>query len=206
MATRKRLEEIPSGIYDLIGTIMTKRTDTLTECVTLLQWMLVSKRELSAYELYLGIQSRHALSNTDQVGELDSQVVSRYILDCSRGLVELTTGPDPRVQFIHETVRQFLIATSRNGAQVLLLAGFDFQSEACHTVVAEGCLDYLLYVCRVATWTEEFLQKYPLVHYSALYWWQHMQATHGKYSRRAEDLAEDLLTGSVRNLLGWVRI
>lgn len=42
----------------------------------------------------------------------------RYLLNCSRDLVELTRAEPPVIQFIHETVRDFLTRTSAPDANV----------------------------------------------------------------------------------------
>jgi len=170
--------------------------------------MLVSRDTLSATELYLATHSRSGTSDIEGFDELDQQIVVNYILDCSRGLVELTTGWQPQVQFIHETVRQFLISIDKDRAhmQKSRPVGFDFRPETCHDVVAEGCLRYLMHACKSAPLNEETLRGLPLAKYSAVHWWQDMQAAMGIYSPRALNLAMQLLTGSRADLLTWVQL
>jgi hypothetical protein len=41
--------------------------------------------------------------------EITPEIVERFLLDASKGLAEITKGINPRVQFIHESVRGFLL-------------------------------------------------------------------------------------------------
>ncbi|KAJ9650362.1 hypothetical protein H2198_010331 [Neophaeococcomyces mojaviensis] len=205
---KSKLEGIPTDLYTLFSAIITKEKEDLDKCITLLRWMLVSQRTLSPNELYLAVHSRHEASDIQEVEVFDPQTVVNYILSCSRGLVEITTRPLPRVQFIHETVRQFLISTEKHGEgiQQAWPDFIDFRLETCHNVVAEDCLEYLLQVCRKAPLTTAILERLPLADYSARYWWRHMQAIMDVYSSRSLDLAVQLLMGNRTNLLTWIQI
>lgn len=203
---RARIEKIPPYLNDLFSKLITRNSDYLGESATLLQWMLVSQRALSAPELYLAIQSRHNTSNLEDFDDLD-QVVN-YILDCSRGLVELTAGQNPRVQFIHDTVRQFLISDTKiaTSTQKMWPAVIDFRLDTCHAVVAEGCLDYLLHMSKKAPIDVGLVQQFPLAKYAAQYWPHHVRAATCTQGSRLVDLATQLLMKDYPGLLTWVQI
>lgn len=205
---RTRLDKIPIYLNDLFSKIITRNAEYLEECVTLLQWMLVSQRPLTAIELYLAIQARHDASSLEDFDDLDQ--IANYILDCARGLVELTTTPDAQVlvQFIHETVRQFLLSTAKDFAfpDQSPAMTIEFRQEICHAAAAEGCLEYLLHVCRKAPLNAEELQRLPLAKYAARYWGSHMRAATFSSNSKLLELAITLLLKDPTNLLAWTHI
>jgi Ankyrin repeats (3 copies) len=108
LAMTKLLEEIPKGLEGLLADILKRSSEDKESCVSLLQWVLYSTRPLSSAELYLAIQfSQTATSQLDTVLPGKDQL-NRRILKYSRGLVEQTKSQPPVIQFIHETVRDFL--------------------------------------------------------------------------------------------------
>ena len=113
-AMRNRLDQIPEDLNGLFDEILNKNSDEIENCVLLLQWMLFSMRPLEPAELYLAVQhsrpSSDATACDDQKEVLcDENKLYWYMLNCSRGLVELTKSRPPTIQFIHETVRAFLM-------------------------------------------------------------------------------------------------
>lgn len=203
---RTRLDKIPIYLDDLFSKIITRNSEYLEECITLLQWMLVSQRPLTAIELYLAIQSRHDPSSLDDLGDPDQ--IGSYIIDCARGLVELTEGLTPQVQFIHDTVREFLISATKElvTPDQPRTTMIEFRQETSHASVAEGCLEYLLHVCGKAPLDAEKVQQLPLARYAARYWGDHLRAATYSSESRLFDLATQLLMKDSTNLLTWVQI
>ena len=110
-ALQKRLEEIPPGLDDLFRDILTKDGRNSDDLLLCLQWILFSKRPLRREELYFAIlagMEPEQLAPWDQ-DEVTTSVMDRYILDCSKGLAELTKSKSRTVQFIHESVRDYLL-------------------------------------------------------------------------------------------------
>ncbi|KAL8746175.1 MAG: hypothetical protein Q9184_007781 [Pyrenodesmia sp. 2 TL-2023] len=114
-ALKRRLKEIPDGLDKLFEDILTRDRVNSEELVLCLQWILYSTRPLKREELYYAI-----LSGTD--GEalttsppeiIDPEDMERFILSCSKGLAETTKLKSRTVQFIHESVRDFLLG--KNG-------------------------------------------------------------------------------------------
>jgi ankyrin repeat protein len=103
---RIRLEEIPTALTALIKDIL-QRDKPTKYMVPLLQWILYSKRPLSREELFLALQSidSESLKNSHTPEALTRDNIDKFILNTSKGLVEMTKGKTPRVQFIHELVR-----------------------------------------------------------------------------------------------------
>lgn len=72
--------------------------------------------------------------------------------------------------------------------------------------MAEGCLDFLPYVCDEALLSSIILKGFPFALYVAEYWWQHLSAANDGCSPPALDLARDLLIGSSVRSLRWLQI
>ena len=112
---RERLRAIPPTLDELFEDILTRDDKNKNELVLCLQWILFARQPLTEPELYFGIKAGTKL---DSVAELDSEtttteVLQRYILSRSKGLAEVTRTKIPTVQFIHESVRDYLLL--RNG-------------------------------------------------------------------------------------------
>ena len=110
-AMRKRLREIPPELGGLFADILTRDVENKDRSILILQWMLFAKRSLTPIELYFGVNSGTVPLQLRELmmGQTSSQIVERYILSCSKGLVEVSRSKDHTVQFIHETVRDFLL-------------------------------------------------------------------------------------------------
>ncbi|KAK7973104.1 hypothetical protein PG988_007238 [Apiospora saccharicola] len=108
---RRRLKEIPEDLHDLFRDILTGDARNGKELVLCLQWVLFAKGPMKPKELYFAILSgadSEALKDYS-VEDLSDSDVDRYILNCSKGLIETTKSKSCTAQFIHESVRDFLL-------------------------------------------------------------------------------------------------
>ncbi|KAG8623426.1 hypothetical protein KVT40_008402 [Elsinoe batatas] len=103
------LQRTPQTIDELLQDLLGRDTDDQHLLVSCVQWVLFAYEPLEVGQLYLGIiTSTGSLpENLDGVSEEDME---RFLLHCSRGLIELTPGDDGVMQFIHESVREFFLA------------------------------------------------------------------------------------------------
>ncbi|KAK3382275.1 hypothetical protein B0T24DRAFT_5660 [Lasiosphaeria ovina] len=143
---QKMLEDIPGDLHKLFSDILTRdggNTDELRFCI---QWVLFAQRPLGPEELYFAII---AGTEPDELSKWDPQETSpdairKFILSASMGLTEVTNSDPPTVQFIHESVRDFLLGADglrevwpdsigRNG---------DRQGQS-HQRLAECCIEYI---------------------------------------------------------------
>jgi NACHT domain len=137
----KLVEEIPKGLEALFADILKRSFDDKENCISLLQWVLYSTRPLSSPELYLAIQfSQTAPSSRDMVLP-DKDRLNRRILEYSRGLVEQTKSQPPVIQFIHETVRDFLIG--EEGLKQLHFPSTENVQGWSNDKLKDGCLRYI---------------------------------------------------------------
>ncbi|KAL8720702.1 MAG: hypothetical protein Q9225_002468 [Loekoesia sp. 1 TL-2023] len=114
-ALRRRLKDIPDGLDRLFEDILMRDQRSREELILCLQWILYATRPLKREELYYAI-----LSGTDEEAlvlaspeTITAEDMERFILSCSKGLAETTKSKVQSVQFIHESVRDFLLG--KNG-------------------------------------------------------------------------------------------
>lgn len=123
MSLRKRLAELPSDLSELFKDILRRDKDDMEALQLCILWILYAKKPLRPQELYHALWI--GLSPNDLVdGQVPDATVSvvgagpdtcritRSVISYSKGLAETTKATksnQPIVQFIHESVRDFLI-------------------------------------------------------------------------------------------------
>ncbi|KAL9049483.1 MAG: hypothetical protein Q9162_007197 [Coniocarpon cinnabarinum] len=142
-ALQKKVREVPANLDELFRDILTRdqhNRDTLLLCI---QWVLFARQPLRPQQLYYAILSGVELEevtewDSDQITQND---IKRFILDSSKGLAEISYSKSPVVQFIHESVRDFLLKENAlNGIWVTL--GSNFQAES-HERLKQCCISYI---------------------------------------------------------------
>ncbi len=145
---KKRLREIPHELSMLFRDILTRDNDNMEDLLLSIQWILYSRRPLKRAEYYFAVASglereNLAWSQTHVTSE-ESEAMDRFVLSSSKGLAELTKAVDPTVQFIHESIRDFLVKD--NGIRQLWSElGDNFENSSherlkkcCHTYITMG--------------------------------------------------------------------
>lgn len=118
-AVRQRLQEIPSGLSDLFRDLLRRDTVNMDDLLLCLQWILFSKRPLRREEFYFAmVAGWHVQHERNSVwvdepwnrDEATIEVMDKFVLSSSKGLAEVTrAGKNATVQFIHESVNDFLL-------------------------------------------------------------------------------------------------
>lgn len=211
MATMlKKLDTIPQDLHRVFASILSRDQESTNERHALFRWMLYSKRPLGPDELYVAVQTSIP-GGLPMTALPTAETMMRYLLNCSCGLVELTITEQPVMQFIHETVRDFLTGTSYTDPYTLNTADPEdkipgFQADRCHTTIAEECLQYLIGITSEASSNEHVgehvAEELPLIDYAARYWWQHAQSSQEPRSVLLSSLSWELLTNE-RTFLTW---
>lgn len=114
----ERLEEIPRAakeisvfhgdrpLYGLFKDVVMKDTRNIPGLVRLTQLIFCARRPLRPHEAFVALyRSYHEPFDSKKV---KPDVLSKQIRAISKGLAEVTSAKEPTVQFIHETVREFL--------------------------------------------------------------------------------------------------
>ncbi|KAK7179092.1 hypothetical protein DPSP01_014134 [Paraphaeosphaeria sporulosa] len=108
---QRRLSDIPGDLHKLFHDILTRDSQYRDELVLCIQWTLFAKQPLSPEQLYFAILSEvepEAVLKLD-FNEITIDVIKRFILNSSKGLAEITKSRTPKVQFIHESIKDFLL-------------------------------------------------------------------------------------------------
>jgi ankyrin repeat protein len=140
---QRKLREIPGDLHELFHDILTRDTYNKDGLVLCIQWVLFAKQPLSPEQLHHAILSG---VDIEAVTELDHEditkdVIKRFILDSSKGLVEVTVSKEQRVQFIHESVRDFLLKENGLG-KIWPEFGSNFHGQS-HERLKQCCLEYI---------------------------------------------------------------
>lgn len=142
-ALRRRLQELPGGLHELFRDILTRDSNDKDELLLCIQWVLFAEQPLSPEQLYFAILSgveADAVSMWDP-SEIAMDVIKRFILDSSKGLTEVTTSKLQKVQFIHESVRDFLLKEDGLG-DIWPDLGSNLQGQS-HERLKQCCLEYM---------------------------------------------------------------
>jgi ankyrin repeat protein len=142
-ALERRLKQIPADLHALFQDILTRDSNDKDELVLCLQWVLFAKQPLQPEQLYLAIL---AGTDPDTISthhnqEVTSETIRKFLLRSSKGLTEITKTKNKKVQFIHESVRDFLL--KENGlSKIWPEFAKDFQGQS-HDRLKQCCLDYI---------------------------------------------------------------
>ncbi|KAF4779977.1 hypothetical protein HER10_EVM0008301 [Colletotrichum scovillei] len=115
LALKKRLVELPSDLGALFKDILTRDSKDMERLFLCVIWILCAKRPLRPLELFHALWS--GLSQCGLVDEDPPAVTSpkdkvcakRCVISASKGLAEITNSTQPTVQFIHESVKDYLV-------------------------------------------------------------------------------------------------
>lgn len=104
------LDSVPKELDDLFTNILKEDPSSKDQSILCFQWLLFSKRSLNPEELYFAV-----LAGTEpktigkwDADEINPEGIENFILHISKGLVEVSRY-HRTVQFIHESVRDFLL-------------------------------------------------------------------------------------------------
>lgn len=136
-----RLKEIPNGLNELFQDIIHRGTQDDIYLIPTLQWIMFSMRPLNCPELYHAIMGhRGEITVEDEELGLDSKNMENFLLNSSKGFAETTKGKQPTVQFIHESVRDYLRDT---GFQTLAHELSLNLEGASHEYLKQCCLHFI---------------------------------------------------------------
>jgi ankyrin repeat protein len=139
----EKLQNSPNVLQNLYHEILTRNSHGKDEFVLCIQWVLFARQQLSPELLYyvilLGIEPE-ALTEWDPQ-EITQDMAERLVLDSSRGLTEVATSTERKVQLIHESVRDFLV-TANGLSNVQPDYGSNFQGQS-HDRLKDFCVNHI---------------------------------------------------------------
>ena len=112
-AVKKRLQEIPAGLSELFKDLLRRDNENMDDLLLCIQWVLYAKWPLTREEFYFAVVSGLD-PDPENLAEwnpehISTDAMTRFVLSSSKGLAEVTKSKDQTVQFIHESVRDFLL-------------------------------------------------------------------------------------------------
>jgi len=141
---QQKLNMIPGDLHELFRDILTRDGSRNREDLLLcIQWVLFAREPLTPEQLYFAILSGTEPEDVSawDPDETTMDMIKRFILNSSKGLAEVTTFIIPTVQFIHESVRDFLL--KENGLrEVWSDLGTNFVGQS-HDRLKQCCLEYM---------------------------------------------------------------
>ncbi|KAF5589832.1 nacht and ankyrin domain protein [Fusarium subglutinans] len=186
---RKTLEEIPPELSDLIRDILRRDNKRPENLLLSIEWILFSKRPLKWEELYFALISGlhpDTLSGWNR-RKTTIQDMKQFILSSSKGLAEITKPNAQTVQFIHESVRDFLLKDDGLGhlRRDLQMETEDPQCSAhdrlkrcCHTYIQLDISRHVILVTPVSDLKQDaaldlqntVLDKFPFMDFDVKAW------------------------------------
>ncbi|KAF4989083.1 hypothetical protein FGRMN_9369 [Fusarium graminum] len=178
LSLKKRLREVPSGLSELFKDLLRRDTTNMDELQLSLLWILLSRRPLKPDEYYHAIWSGlsiKGLADPDppEVNTTDAkECFDRCVVSSSKGLAEIARSMST-VQFIHESVRDFLIKDKGLG-QLWPELGPDWESVG-HEKLKLCCYSYFQMFVGLKGSAEplessgvwEGCVKYPMIDYAS---------------------------------------
>jgi ankyrin repeat protein len=141
---RERLRQIPPRLHDLFEMILDRDAESIEQLHVCLKWILFAARPLRPEELYfavkLGVDQQHATLWDQEDIELDQMKL--FVSSASKGLAEVARNKSANVQFIHESVRDFLFGRYRQQHDGAGKPG-NFEGH-CHDLLKASCLLQLI--------------------------------------------------------------
>lgn len=140
---RQRLDDIPEDLHQLFRNILTRDNYHKDELLLCIQWLLFSRQPLKPEELYFAVLSDPGPESVESwnVDEISMDDIKKFILSSSKGLAEITKSKSPTVQFIHESVKDFLLK-EKGLKEICSDFGEEFTRKS-HKRLKQLCLDYL---------------------------------------------------------------
>ncbi|KAM0256047.1 hypothetical protein ACHAQJ_005246 [Trichoderma viride] len=135
---QKRLVELPGDLHELFRDILRRDSGNTDELLLCIQLVLFTRQPLRPEQLYSAILSEE-LSVVD-FNDITTDDIKRRILNSSKGLTEVTKSKIPTVQFIHESVKDFLL---KDGLQVIQSDFGEKFKEKSHDRLKQCCLKFL---------------------------------------------------------------
>uniref|UniRef100_A0A0B7K0N8 Nephrocystin 3-like N-terminal domain-containing protein n=1 Tax=Bionectria ochroleuca TaxID=29856 RepID=A0A0B7K0N8_BIOOC len=146
LALRTRLSEVPSDLSELFKDMLTRNQKNMEELLLSILWILFAKRPLTPKEYYHALWSGLSSQGLADPGmpTIETSGADDYCKRCvtssSKGLAEITKAKRPTVQFIHESVREFLLK-DKGLKDLWPELGSDFESQG-HDKLKSCCYAY----------------------------------------------------------------
>ncbi|KAF3913241.1 Ankyrin-1 [Arthrobotrys entomopaga] len=147
LAMKQRLAELPSDLSELFKDMLRRDQENMEHLLLCIIWILCAIQPLTPQAYYHALWSGLLLKGLaddelpDITGSDAVETINSCIISSSKGLAEITKSKHPTVQFIHESVRDFLIK-DKGLHELWPDLGFDWESPG-HEMLKQCCQTYL---------------------------------------------------------------
>lgn len=182
-ALSKCLESLPKGLDELFEDILTRDTENIGDLKACLKWILYAFSPLTPRELYFAILTTSSSApatawNSEDVTTAD---INKFILSSSKGFAESTSSIYPTIQFIHESVRDFLLKENGSALQAdigLASAGLvhDFLKDSCQRYLLSIPSSRLIPADKKRGFVRENETRFPFLRYSIRSVFEHAES------------------------------
>ncbi|KAH0023472.1 purine and uridine phosphorylase, partial [Aureobasidium melanogenum] len=174
------LRGIPKGLDELFEDMLRRDADNMENLKSCLKWILYAARPLSPEELYFAILSTSSSASATAWNPEDVtfEDIQRFILSSSKGLAETTKSKTPTVQFIHESVKDFLL---KEGGPALQADMSLASAGLVHDFLKHSCQRYLISIPtdNIGEIPKENGIIFPFLRYSIRYVFKHAETAAG---------------------------
>lgn len=172
-ALQKKLSEVPEGLTNLFKDIISRDLEDMEDFKLSIIWILCANRSLRPDEYYHAIWSGLAMSDLaddkapDMLAADPEDIVETSVISTSKGLAEIAKGASGTVvQFIHESVRDFLIRDE--GLYELWPDWAMYWEVFCNETIKKCCNFYLNYTLGISPPSPPQTYKFPCLEYATI--------------------------------------
>jgi hypothetical protein len=137
---KQRVDDIPKGLDKLFAEILQEGSSEVPYTFPMLRLIAFASRPLMREEVYHAVLHSDAQHDTTSLIDITEDDMEHFIVNCSKGLAEMSKGVCPTVQLIHESVRNHLLYTEFKTA---VPASCDSLLAWCHEDLKDLCLGYV---------------------------------------------------------------
>jgi hypothetical protein len=180
LTLRKKLSEIPTKLSDLFKNMLRRDKKTPERLLHCILWIICAKRPLSPIEFYHALWITLLDQNSEDLqAEIELPDVktihacAKLVTNSSKGLAEVSKSEQPIVQFIHESVRDFLV--SKRGIEELWPElGFEWETRIherlkryCNTYISVPGIQAYLHGSKDEDKRDALVKKYSFLEYAS---------------------------------------
>jgi hypothetical protein len=179
---RQKLSDVPEGLVKMFGMLLSNDNPDKHETILVLQFVLFTRRPLKPEGLYFAMIAGTNPENLEAWNRLKitADIIRRRITTSSRGLTETRKGQGETVQFIHESVNDFLLGNRRLETldPTINLDAIGTR----HDCLRACCMSYLMMseqpLAKEKSRVDELSFDYPFLEYASTYVLGHAEVTH----------------------------
>jgi hypothetical protein len=170
-AMKRKLSEVPSGLDEVFLALLNKDNSNKPRTILMFQWVLFTVRLLKPEELYFAVLAGTEMEELEAWNPSNDtpEMIERFITSTSKGLIEVRKGDIETVQFIHESVNDFLLRNKRLQLLDPILESHPICGS--HDRLVACCMSYIM----IKDAKKKLAFDYPFLEYASTYVLYHVE-------------------------------